>query len=71
MNDLPEKEAQKKSAKSVSAFAFLFSCTVSAVILFTEEKLDVFDYLLMFLSPFVFGIFFYFVVLHHDPNVSD
>ena len=71
MNDSSEKEAQKKSAKFVSAFAFLFSCTVSTVIFFTEEKLDVFDYLLMFLSPLVLGILSYFVVLHHDPNVSD
>jgi len=71
MKNCCESESQKKCAKFVSAFVFLFSCTVSAVIFFTQEKLDVYDYILMLVSPFVLSIIFFFVVLHHDPNASD
>ena len=71
MKDCCEIESKKKSAKFVGAFVFIFACTVSAVIFFTQEKLDVFGYILILVSPFALGIFFYFVVLHHDPNASD
>jgi hypothetical protein len=71
MNDCCETESKKKSAKYISTFVFLFSCVVSAVVYFTQDKLNVFDYALILFSPFALSIFFYFVVLHHDPNASD
>lgn len=71
MKDCSETKAQKKSAKFVSTFIFLFGYTVSAAIFFAQEILDVFDYLLMLLAPLALSIFSYFVVLHHDPNASD
>ena len=71
MKDYCEKEPKRKSAKFVSLFVFLFMCTVSVVIYFTQEKLDVFDYILVLASPFALSIFSYFVVLHNDPNASD
>lgn len=71
MKDSRETEGKSKSAKFISIFVFIFMCTVSIVIFYTQEKLDVFDYLLMFLSPIALSIFAYFVILHHDPNASD
>jgi len=71
MKDCCEPESQKKSAKFVSTLLFLFGCTVSLVIFFTQEKLDIFDYFLMLLAPLALSFFSYFVVLHHDPNASD
>lgn len=66
-----ELESKKKNAKFIGAFVFIFACTVSVVIFFTEEELDVFDHILMIVSPIALSIFSFFVVLHHDPNASD
>ena len=71
MKDYCDTESKKKSAKFVSTSVFIFSCIVSAIIFFTQEKLDAFDYILLLLSPPVLCIFFYFVVYHHDPKASD
>ena len=71
MKNYCETESKSKSAKFVGTFVFIFMCAVSAIIFFTEEKLDVFDYILMFVSPFALSALTYFVVLHHDPNASD
>lgn len=56
MKDCWEIESNKRSAKIVSAIVFIFACTVSAVIFFTQEKFDVFDYILILASPFALSI---------------
>ncbi len=55
----------------VSTLVFMFMCTVSTIIFLTEENLDIFDYMLMIVTPFALSGLFYIVVLHHDPNASD
>lgn len=62
---------KKKSAKAISVIVFIFMVSVSTVIFISEDTLSAFDYFLIISAPFVLGVFFYFIVLHHDPDASD
>jgi amino acid permease len=62
---------QKRSARAVSLFVFVFSVFVSGIVFFKNESLDVYDYLLMVLAPLVIALITYFTVLHNDPDAPD
>ena len=51
--------------------AFGFMGVVSFVVFFSEDNLNIFDYLLILGAPPALGALFYFVGLHHDPSASD
>ena len=68
---LDDEKMRLRSAKAVSLFAFVFSVFVSVVIFFTNEDLDIYDYLLMVFVPVGLTLISYFVVLNNDPDASD
>lgn len=68
---LDDEKMRLRSAKAVSLFAFVFSVFVSVVIFFTNEDLDIYDYLLMVFVPVGLTLITYFVVLYNDPDASD
>ena len=66
-----KRTPENSVAKSVSLLSFIFMSLVAVVVLFTEEQMNVFDYLLILGAPFLLSALFYFVVLHHDANSSE
>ena len=50
---------------------FTFMSIVSAVVYFTEDHLNLFDYLPIIGAPFAMAGLGYFIGLHHDPSAPD
>jgi uncharacterized membrane protein YfcA len=66
-----EMNHQKRSARTMSTVIFVFMSSVSALIYFTEENLDLFGLVLILIAPFALAAIFYFAVLTNDPEQSD
>lgn len=61
----------KQAARTVGLLTFVLMSLVSAVVFFTEGRLTVIDYCLLIGAPFASAILAYFVVLNHDPGMSN
>ena len=68
---LDDEKMRLRSAKAVSLLFLVGSVFVSVVIFFTNEDLDIYDYLLMVFVPVGLTLISYFVVLNNDPDASD
>ena len=55
----------------MSLLALGFMSLVSLVVLYTEDHLTGFDYVLLLGAPVALSALAYFVGLHHDPTASD
>ena len=59
------------TARNLGMLFFCVMSLVSIVVFLTEDRLDVFGYILIIGAPFGLGAFGYFVGLHNDPTSSD
>lgn len=68
---MPRTKSARRVARSLGVGAFAFGGLVSLLILFSEDRLTVPDYLLLLGAPPLLGALFYLVGLTHDPDASD
>ena len=66
-----ESEKARRVARALGLLATGFMIAISLLVFFTEDDLDIIDYILILGAPPALGALFYLVGLYHDPTASD